>query len=163
MFDVIFVKRPRMLPVQFVTLYKTCKPKPKPNNIMWNCLVCNNFVSLCISLGFIFTQQAVLVSEDLVPFQYEEDQVQLIWPKFINMETFKKNQAPALLDTVAENFYGASYQYFHLLPHLIFASTLAGFQYQDRTCRFKSFHYKDQMVFRSSCIYNCNCLTVKTL
>ena len=26
LFDVIFVKRPRMLPVQFVTLYKTCKP-----------------------------------------------------------------------------------------------------------------------------------------
>ena len=32
LFDVIFVKRPRMLPVQFVTLYKTCKPKPKPSS-----------------------------------------------------------------------------------------------------------------------------------
>ena len=28
-FDAIFVKRHRMLPVQFVTLYKTCKPKIK--------------------------------------------------------------------------------------------------------------------------------------
>ena len=30
LFDFIFVKRPRMLPVQFVTQIKTCKPLPKP-------------------------------------------------------------------------------------------------------------------------------------
>ena len=35
LFDVIFVKRPRMLPVQFVTLYKTCKPKPNLNHCNW--------------------------------------------------------------------------------------------------------------------------------
>ena len=32
-FDVIFVKRTKMLPVQFVTLCKTCKPKTKPKAI----------------------------------------------------------------------------------------------------------------------------------
>ena len=66
---------------------------------------------LCPIYGFLL-QQSVLVSEELINFRYKDYQSELVWPEFINLETFKAKQAPAVLNIVATLFHGVSKLWF---------------------------------------------------